>query len=541
MRSVLGTLAHRVAGRWRAIQAAHQPANITLYTAMTLTVLMGVAGTAVDYGIGILDAARVQNAADAAALAGARAMVVNSGGQAAADAGRTAAANYLALHGYTHNQNGATVSLVVKSQTCPAWAGRTWNGTAWNTGTWTCPPANTSIWPDIMTVDITHTRQTWFWKMLGINETTVTRAATAAAGADLVDVMLSLDLSASMYLSGYIFNTDDLGQLRSAVVDFIDQMQVDTTQVRGAKVGIARWAGIKCSWWRGTTSNNPPSPGNQGADGDQYIDLDHGPGGSSTGEVTTPCADDKSVLTNLTNDRARLVKIANNTGGITCPASAVGDGCPLQSPPYVPPVVYGTPTTASNIQRNNSNQSFWSRSTGTKLPNAITAVSSGSYHAWSTANGGRNDPNAEGVARKVLVLMTDGFNEASEYGIPSAAGNTAAWDTEAVNAARALELGPDGTRGTPDDVEIFVVGFFCTPQGAAHWCASRLADTTMPHPCPGPTWPTATTPSAVDTLLRNMSSSTSGTCDHYFPIKKTEDLPRLFRILAGSVARSRLQ
>ena len=48
------------------------------------------------------------------------------------------------------------------------------------------------------------------------------------------------------------------------------------------------------------------------------------------------------------------------------------------------------------------------------------------------------------------------------------------------------------------------------------------------------------TASAIDTLLRNVSSSSPGTCDHYFPIKKTEDLPQLFRTLASTIARGRL-
>jgi hypothetical protein len=45
----------------------------------------------------------------------------------------------------------------------------------------------------------------------------------------------------------------------------------------------------------------------------------------------------------------------------------------------------------------------------------------------------------------------------------------------------------------------------------------------------------------VDELLNNIASSTAGTCDHYFPIGKTESLPQLFRIMAGSIARGRLQ
>ena len=77
--------------------------------------------------------------------------------------------------------------------------------------------------------------------------------------------------------------------------------------------------------------------------------------------------------------------------------------------------------------------------------------------------------------------------------------------------------------------------------GGTGWCASRIADTSLPHACPGPNWSgISPTPSVVDGLLKDISSS-SGTCDHYFPIKKTEDLPQRFRVMAGSIARGRLQ
>jgi len=47
----------------------------------------------------------------------------------------------------------------------------------------------------------------------------------------------------------------------------------------------------------------------------------------------------------------------------------------------------------------------------------------------------------------------------------------------------------------------------------------------------------------VDELLNTISSSTPGSCDHYFPIAKSEgaSLPQLFQIMAGSIARGRLQ
>jgi hypothetical protein len=176
--------------------------------------------------------------------------------------------------------------------------------------------------------------------------------------------------------------------------------------------------------------------------------------------------------------------------------------------------------------------------TGTKLPNGISVVSTpGVYHAWDSANGGRNSASVSGNnARKVLVLMTDGFNELwPTEGNP--VGSASGWDSQFVSLANSLKLGPDGTAGTWDDVEIYTIGFFCSPQGSQRWCASGMADT-VPHPCPGGAMPGSAT--AIDVLLRDASSSAPGTCDHYFPIKKTEDLPTLFRTLAGTIARGRL-
>lgn len=497
--------------------ARKAPAQIALYMAVIMTSLAGLAGAGVDYGLIVLESSRLQHALDAGALAGARALVTATGDQTTA--GNAAATNYLSLHGYVNGQNDTTITLTPSSSQGNAWL-------------------------DTMQVRAVRVLPTRFWRIIGINSSTLDQRATAAAGSGMVDVMLSLDLSGSMERSG----TDDLGQLRSAVVAFIDQMQVDATQPRGTKVGIARWAGIKCSWYRSWNNN----PNDFGADGDTYVDTDRGPGGS---EYVSPCSDDATIITNLTQDRALLVKIADGSGAATCPTGMNIFACPLQSWKYSnPPVVYGTPTVPAGLQDNGttlpvfsgtcSSGSEWCQATGTKIANGITVTNNGLYHAWATANGGRNDPNTTGLARKVLVLMTDGVNESSQIGIPSDySPSLANWDTTTTNAAAALKLGPDGVAGTVDDVEIYVVGFFCTPYNASSsWCRSRLADTNQPHPCPGTTWPTASpAPSSIDTLLRNVSSSAPGTCSHYFPIKKTESLPQLFRIMAGSIARGRLQ
>src|SRR5215211_3448742 len=70
-------------------------------------------------------------------------------------------------------------------------------------------------------------------------------------------------------------STDDICYLQQAVATFINNMQI-TGSPRGTQLGIARWAGVKCSWWRGGAASN-----NRGSDTDTYIDWGIGPPGSS--------------------------------------------------------------------------------------------------------------------------------------------------------------------------------------------------------------------------------------------------------------------
>jgi hypothetical protein len=154
-----------------------------------------------------------------------------------------------------------------------------------------------------------------------------------------------------------------------------------------------------------------------------------------------------------------------------------------------------------------------------------------------------------------MVIMTDGQDEAwpapnspSQWQppyFPQIVLGSSGWDGQVVSLSNTLRLGLDGMAGTKDDVEIFVVGYFCTPyQGdyppANNFCPSRTVDTSQPHPCPADTLPPAAQRSPDDNLLIAMSSSTPGTCDHYYPVKKSESLPQIFQQLAARLSRPRL-
>jgi hypothetical protein len=284
------------------------------------------------------------------------------------------------------------------------------------------------------------------------------------------------------------------------------------------------------------------------------------------------------VLTPLTNDKNALKLIANRTSATptsACPTPTSAGSCPLRHVAYTATQVTGTPTTIQGIDYGNitipgygtfayrtdsndcqvpSNLQYTSFSnapctptyTGTKLPNAVTVTSATSYgYLWSTGNGGRNDDLGEGNARKVLVIMTDGQNEG--YPAMGPQQDPTGWDAQFQTLASALKLGPDGQSTTPeqkeDDVEIYTIGFFCTPyeSDVGSHCKSRLADDATPD-CPGTgsTNYASLSTSAVDDLLKNVSSSTGTGCDHYFPLSKDDSLPAVFQQLAGTISRGAL-
>jgi Flp pilus assembly protein TadG len=571
---MVGRMLSRFRRTCASLQSRRSRGQVAIYMALILTTLMGMVGAGVDYGMIVLEGAQMQNAADAAALAGARALIASTANLEAD--GIAGARPYHEQNGYTHNVNGTTVTYASSSSIS--------GGTR-----------------DTMQVTITKDLPTRFWRVIGINNSVLVRSATAAASGGMVDVYVSLDLSLSMQIAsgGYDVNSSDITQLRNAIGQFITDMQVTTGLDRGTKMGIARWAGVRCSWYRSWATNMSDSY----ADGDTSIDLERGPNASQTlmGEIVTPCFDDKDILTTLTNNKDTLTLIAQKkVGGVDSNAACPGDpnrlkSCPLTSYLVTPnqyPTAYGTPTTPSNtFQRTDKsngacasngwrenfscdyNQSYGTTSfaTGTKIPNAISVVfrtasnPEGAFYAWSTANGGRNNPaTTEGYARKVLVIFTDGVNQKyghipSDYSDSITGASEASWDTAMVTMANQLRNGPDGVKNSPvaapDDVEIYVVGFFCINQTESQneWCASEAArhdidpSAAVKRPCGTDTTYTLAQlrsngwMSDTDEKLLSVSSSASGTCDHYFPIAKSDSLPTLFRVIAGSITRGKLQ
>jgi Flp pilus assembly protein TadG len=484
---------------------------IAVMAAIMIAVFVALVGASIDYGILLIQKANIQNAVDAAVLAGSRQLVSGTTpGEAAAAA---AADTYMGYYGYLRSDASNTFAP------------------------YTYQIASDSAIENEMRISVTHTLPTYFLKLIGVNSFTVGASAQAEATPGMTDIGLSLDLTGSMELTG----TSDLAHLQSAVQEFVNDINPDTTNPIGPQIAMAQWAGIKCGWSRNTDPHT------------NETNINLGPNtwlGNGTSEYVGPCSDDKTVLTKLTKNKTNLLNLASGTQAVSCP-SGMSNCYALQSWYYNAQDVNGSGRFPSGMTYNGSSAGvtcFDGTSktpcyTGTKLPNGISVMydPANGVNLWSTANGGRNTGGTYGNAHKVLVMMTDGNDELwPSAGMPSGV-STSAWDTDVVNRAAALKLGPDGIANTDDDVEIYVVGFYCTPQGSNQWCTSALADTTAPHPCPGTSWPPASkTPSAIDTLLRNVSSSSPGTCDHYFPMKKTENLSDKFKTIAGAIARGKL-
>src|SRR5207245_4802210 len=107
--------------RARSLVSSESGQSLIWFVA-ALTVLLGFAALTVDVGSAFHDAGNLQNAADAASLAGAG--VLPQGSATAI----TAATNYAQKNGYVNGQNGYTVSITTPYNGDPAKIAVTING-----------------------------------------------------------------------------------------------------------------------------------------------------------------------------------------------------------------------------------------------------------------------------------------------------------------------------------------------------------------------------------------------------------------------------
>ena len=263
----------RIPVRHRPLNAAQrEPAQIIVLFAVFIIVLMVLAGSAYDYASIVVDDARLQNAVDAAALAGSNALSANAiltGSSPVAIASATTAA-YLTANGVTAGA-GTTINMTFPAST-------------------PVPGQPTPVSPayENITLSVTRNHPTAFWPLVGINSVTMRDAGSAHAARNMVDVMLSLDTTGSEVISG------SLASIQAAVGAFVTTMAPNAADSRGPQIGIARFAGIQCQYDVWPNDNNY----NQG------------------------CVNDWALLTPLTNDPSVLLAVANGPSGAPCPAGA---------------------------------------------------------------------------------------------------------------------------------------------------------------------------------------------------------------------------
>ncbi len=267
-------------------------------------------------------------------------------------------------------------------------------------------------------------------------------------------------------------------EMRIAVRAFVDQLNPSTSNPNGPQLALAVFNG----------KNTPPPNFN-----------------------VTPSSRVVQAATYLTRDYGLLTKIVDNTGGATCPAA-----WPSPQPPWAD-------TSWSSANRICPLQA--DPGSGTYVGNGFEIAfqpqpGTNHWNLWDPTLGGRSG------AKKVLVLITDGSNNVSGVSVADA-------DTATVAAANAVKLGPDGVAGTSDDVEIYTIGFFDTSSDPSNFATS-------PPLCPAAVEPPGAT--SNDRELIDASSSKTGSCDHYFPLNKSQldQLPTLFSTIAKQLLRSRL-
>jgi hypothetical protein len=210
-----------------------------------------------------------------------------------------------------------------------------------------------------------------------------------------------------------------------------------------------------------------------------------------------PCQPDAHVLTNLTADPTVISQLIGGPAG-GCPA------LPAQPSGFAPlqgNTVYACPLRAIG-------------GSGSYLRSGLAVLfgTSPPWDLWSTGRGGRAN------GRKVLVLESDGINN-----VPPLTGAQA--NANSVSYASTVKLGADQVGGTADDVEIYTVGFYGGGESGLVGGATPL--------CPANTLPAGHT--STDDMMIAMSSSTAGTCDHYYPQAKSASLQPIFIAIANAI------
>jgi Putative Flp pilus-assembly TadE/G-like len=161
--------------------------------AISLAVLMGFAGMAIDVGVAEYQQRQQQNATDAAAIGGAQQMIYSGCGSSAAT---TAAQSDAATNGYTNGANGVTVQVGAPSG----------------------PYASNNC---ALQVQITNSKTpTFFMKLFGKSSLSESTTAVAAVEANNNGCIYMLSATSDVSFSGDSLNAPHCGMLMNGTASF---------------------------------------------------------------------------------------------------------------------------------------------------------------------------------------------------------------------------------------------------------------------------------------------------------------------------------
>jgi alpha-tubulin suppressor-like RCC1 family protein len=250
----------------------------------------------------------------------------------------------------------------------------------------------------------------------------------------------------------------------------------------------------------------------------------HGHAASGSHSLAVACTGfqlDAHVLIELTADKAKLLKIADNSTAVACPP------LPAQQAGAVPALAntdYGCPLKAVGGSGTYIRGGFAIAQDITLTPD---------WDLFAAAKGGRPE------AKRFLIVMTDGQNNA---GISSALA-----DLRTTQAAARIKPGINQTQETPclqtttppcDDIVVYTIGFF--DLGESNWDGPPRLCGPDKAASGGAVVSSLPAPSSVDTMLLNASSSTPGLCDKYIPLAKSDSLPKVFEVIVSDILRGQL-
>ena len=223
--------------------------------ALMFVVLLLAIGLAVDLGLALVEKARLQTAADAASLAGSRALAKTGNCDPQA---KDAAENYLQLNGFDTVADTWTANCLLD---------------ALNKLT-------------IFQLTLSRESDTYFLRLLGMRTISLGAAATSQYVSRMVDIIISVDTTGSM--EEMVSGVRKIDALREAAKDMVLDFDMNASEASSLRTGLVRFDGELCY-----------------ADGTLWqweVDVDPG-----DNQYPVSCIDDSETLQPLTRVQGQIV------------------------------------------------------------------------------------------------------------------------------------------------------------------------------------------------------------------------------------------